>query len=195
MAVSNNPGRLSPDMANELVPISAHQLPRSLSNPPDRILPWLYLGDHGASIQYAALVDRGITHVLNVKGGFRFPKPPYDEQLTMHGVPLCDNGTSDLSVSIDECFDFINSAHDQGGACLVHCSQGINRSPTITLAYLIGGKHTRWTLRDAWNHVKARRSVTSPHHSYWNQLETLEGNWHNVVSPSITAEQADILVQ
>ena len=127
--------RLTPEAASALLPPAAPEnaapQPRSLASKPDQILPWLYLGDHGASVSYKVLVELGITHVLNVKGGFKIPPPPYNKQLTMKSVPLDDFGTSDIASVLAECAAFINAAQKNGGACLVHCSQGMNRSPTI----------------------------------------------------------------
>merc|ERR1711988_1242828 len=92
--------RLTPSAAALLVPeLTAEeaQRPRLLSSPPSHILPGLYLGDHGASVSYQRLVDLGITHILNVKGGSRVPPSPFDEQLSLASVAISDFGDDDLS--------------------------------------------------------------------------------------------------
>ena len=76
----------------------------------------------------------------------------------------------------------------------MHCSQGMNRSVSIVLAYLMCDSRTRWTLRDAWSHVKQRRRNASPHHAYWEQLQAVEREVHGVSAPSISADEAGILL-
>ena len=183
--------RLTPEQAAAIVP-EPEFAPRMLVSPPTRILPNLYLGDHGASVNYKTLVKEGITHVLNVKGGYRAPPEPFASQLTIKSVPMCDFGTSDVRASLVECAAFVEEAWRGGGACLVHCSQGMNRSPTIVLALLIVDTRTRWTLREAWSHVKARRSMVSPQLAYFEQLGALEMAEHGLAKPTISATEAQI---
>ena len=184
--------RLSPEQAALLVPEPFEHAPRLLIAPPTRILPDLYLGDHGASINYKTLVKLGITHVLNVKGGYRSPPQPFASQLTIRSVPMCDFGTSDVRASLLECAAFVEEARQAGGACLVHCSQGQNRSPTIVLALLITDPLTRWSLRAAWTYVKRRRPMVSPLLIYFQQLRMLEAAEHRLTEPTISAAEATI---
>lgn len=168
--------------------------PRSLAAPPDQILEWLFLGDHGASVSYKTLVDLGITHVLNVKGGFKIPPAPYDKQLTIKSVPLDDYGSSDIAAALQECAAFINSARDTGGCCLVHCSQGMNRSPSIVLAYLVSDSRTSWTLREAWLHLRTRRPMVSPLRVYFEQIQKLEVSLRKLKVSTLSAEESGIHV-
>lgn len=188
--------RLTPEAASALLPPAAPQdaapQPRSLASKPDQILPWLYLGDHGASVSYKVLVDLGITHVLNVKGGFKIPPPPYNKQLTIKSVPLDDYGSSDIASVLAECAAFINAAQKNGGACLVHCSQGMNRSPTIVLAYLVSSERTHWPLREAWLHVRSRRPMVSPLRVYLEQLQKMEVSVHKLETTTLAVEESGI---
>ena len=143
-------------------------------------------------MSYKVLVDLGITHVLNVKGGFKIPPPPYNKQLTMKSVPLDDYGSSDIASVLAECAAFINSARKNGGACLVHCSQGMNRSPTIVLAYLVSGEYTHWTLREAWLYVRSRRPIISPLRVYFEQLQKMEVSVHKLQTTTLGVEQSGI---
>ena len=191
-------GRLTPSTAAHLVPaLTAAQSiqPRpTFTAPPSRILPDLYLGDHGTSVNYKQLINLNITHVLNVKGGFRVPPSPYKEQLTIVSVPLSDFGDDVLSSKLAECFAVLDAAHSVGGSCLVHCSQGMNRSPSIVLCYLMCNPRLHWSLREAWTHVKGRRPMVSPHHLYWAQLEALECEVHGIHEASLHAQEAGIYI-
>ena len=190
---------LTPSEAALLVPVpekegTAPPQPRMLSAPPSCILPDLFLGDHGASVGYAVLVQLGITHVLNVKGGHRVPPPPYREQLAITSVPLSDFGDDDLKSRLPECFAVLEACRAAGGRCLVHCSQGVNRSASVVLAWLMSSARTRWSLAEAWSHVKSRRLVVSPHHLYFAQLQAIECDLHRRRSPSLSVEQSGIFV-
>lgn len=190
---------LTPSEAALLVPVpekegAAPPQPRMLGGPPSCILPDLFLGDHGASVGYAVLVQLGITHVLNVKGGHRVPPPPYREQLAITSVPLSDFGDDDLKSRLPECFAVLEACRAAGGRCLVHCSQGVNRSASVVLAWLMSSARTRWSLAEAWSHVKSRRSVVSPHHLYFAQLQAIECDVHRRPSPSLSLEQSGIFV-
>jgi atypical dual specificity phosphatase len=195
-AASRRPSQLTPEAVSALLPpaVSAGEpsQPRSLASKPDQILPWLYLGDHGASVSYQALIDEGITHVLNVKGGFKIPPPPYNKQLTIKAVPLDDYGSSDIASALRECSTFINTARKNGGSCLVHCSQGMNRSPSVVLGYLVTDSRLLWTLREAFLHVRARRPVISPLRVYFEQLQQIEVSVHRLHSTTLTTEESGI---
>ena len=188
-------GRLTPSAAASLVPAPPPgKQPRRLVSPPSRILPDLFLGDHGASTQYKLLVEAGVTHILNVRGGARVPPPPYGEQLSVHSVKISDFGDDDLRVHLAPCFAVIDAARSTGGKCLVHCSMGVNRSPSIVLCYLMCAPHTRWSLRDAWEYVRARRPVVSPHHLYWEQLEAIESETHGLDATTLSSREARIFL-
>ena len=182
---------LSAAEAAKLVPAVCPAGPRALGAPPSQILPNLYLGDHGASVGYANLIRCGISHVLNVKGGFRVPPSPFTEKLDIHSEPLSDFGTDDLSKKLPPMLDYIDRAM-KVGAILIHCSQGINRSPSVVLAFLI--MRARWSLREAWTFVRARRPCISPHILYWTQLQQLECREHDLEAPTLSADEAGIFV-
>lgn len=111
-----------------------------------------------------------MTTILNVKGGSRLPPEPFDEQLTVISVPISDTGEDDLLAGkFAECFAAINLAVDEGGGVLVHCSEGVNRSTTIVLGYLV--TTFGWSYEDAWRHVRERRPKVCPHEAYVRQVK------------------------
>ena len=168
--------------------------PRSLAAPPDQILEWLFLGDHGASVSYKTLVDLGITHVLNVKGGFKNPscalrQAAHDKICAarrLRQLRYCRRTPRGAA--------FINSARDTGGCCLVHCSQGMNRSPSIVLAYLVSDSRTSWTLREAWLHLRTRRPMVSPLRVYFEQIQKLEVSLRKLKVSTLSVEESGIHV-
>ena len=59
-----------------------------------------------------------------------------------------------------------------GERVLVHCAAGISRSSTIVLAYLVARRG--YTLREAFEHVHARRPVVWPNDGFMEALIQLE---------------------
>lgn len=83
-----------------------------------------------------------------------------------------DYGDSALIEEFELCCDHIQKAMEREENILVHCEGGINRSPTITLVYLIS--RAKYTLRDAVYLIKKKREQARPHMGYLKQLEKLE---------------------
>lgn len=154
---------------------------------PSHILDYLTLGDrlHGNSERL--IRDEGISHVLNVHHSCRFP--PESASWRFKHVPINDYGESELfsqnSKILTKCFDFMESARAAHGKVLVHCQKGINRSPTVVIAWLI--VREGWTLEKAYLHVRERRTTMSPHEKYFVQLQRLEEEVHGRVT--LTREQ------
>jgi len=68
--------------------------------------------------------------------------------------------------------EFIARALDAGGVVLVQCEWGVNRSATMTCAFLV--VHRDMSLLDAAITVKAARPVTRPRDEYIYQLLAVE---------------------
>merc|ERR1712224_105055 len=62
---------------------------------------------------------------------------------------------------------------DKNHHILVHCVQGISRSASCVIAYLMGPP-SNMSLKDAWRHVKQRRAVARPNPAFVPQLGKLE---------------------
>jgi hypothetical protein len=69
-------------------------------------------------------------------------------------------------------FRFINTAKKLNKRVLVHCVIGKSRSSSVVIAYLM--KYNSMTLRDSFDHVKARRSIIQPNSGFMHQLLQLE---------------------
>uniref|UniRef100_A0A6B2LRV0 Tyrosine specific protein phosphatases domain-containing protein n=1 Tax=Arcella intermedia TaxID=1963864 RepID=A0A6B2LRV0_9EUKA len=87
-------------------------------------------------------------------------------------VPVDDYGSSDLNAIAAKCLPFIKQVKDSGGKVVVHCSQGINRSCTVVLLYLLCEE--KYSLLDAWNLLKSAHPKASPHELYWEKLRNIE---------------------
>jgi predicted protein tyrosine phosphatase len=88
--------------------------------------------------------------------------------------PMSDFGTTNLaSKSFLELLDRLHTMQD--GNVLVHCRQGMNRSPTLVVAYLV--RHGKMTLRDALQCVTTAHPLARPHPEYMRQLCDCEIAW------------------
>merc|ERR1712187_958711 len=70
------------------------------------------------------------------------------QQLHMH-----DNASEQLAQHLPRALAFLDEAKASGGKCVVHCTAGMSRSPTVVLAYLIACDGR--LLADAWSLVHA----------------------------------------
>eukprot|EP00466_Bigelowiella_natans_P012846 jgi/Bigna1/91085/estExt_fgenesh1_pg.C_880024 len=142
-------------------------------------LPWfptvliedfLLLGSEDDAKQLKHLEALGITHILNVSSGV---KNYYPDKFEYHQINLPDSIDSNLSEHFQKAFDFLKSSDgDSTKKVLVHCHQGVSRSSTVVLAYLMYTKH--WTLKDTYTFAKSSRPQIRPNPGFWRQLEKFE---------------------
>jgi len=121
------------------------------------------------------MAELGVTRILSL----RKQKNP-TEGVDFRHCPLDDNGTTNLFEIFESCFDFISQAKSANHVILVHCDGGINRAPTIVVGYLVSRE--KWTLEQAFNHVKKCRPKIAPRQTYFEQLQQLEMNIHGKIT-------------
>ena len=71
-------------------------------------------------------------------------------------IPVRDFDPDDLRRKLPQCVKALDALLQQGHKVYVHCSMGINRSPSIVIAYLTWIKG--WDLEEAVDHVIRIRS-------------------------------------
>ena len=71
-------------------------------------------------------------------------------------VPVEDYDESELDAALTAATAIVDEMLRAGHTVLVHCNAGLNRAPTIAVAYLCA--HHDMTLEAAVRHVKSRRS-------------------------------------
>ncbi|CAG2206725.1 DUSP3 [Mytilus edulis] len=120
------------------------------------------------------LQKENITHVLNCAQGTKFNQintsSGYfkDAGIQYYGIKANDISTFKMAPEFDKAAEFLDKAlKDQGNKVYVHCHQGISRSATIVLAFLMLKRGM--TLVDALKTVRDNRAV-HPNDGFVKQL-------------------------
>lgn len=124
----------------------------------------IYISDLPSAFNIDHLKSEGFTHILNMIIGV---DSLYPTEFIYKNIPARDIESQDLTQYFDECSEFIHSAVKSGGKILVHCSQGISRSATIVIAYLI---NQGMSYQEAHDLVKAKRPLINPNPGFVEQL-------------------------
>jgi protein-tyrosine phosphatase len=97
--------------------------------------------------------------------------PLSSSNLHYYRIPLNDAVTETLLPEILQAvYDIIyeeTEVHER--AVLIHCHQGVSRSATITIAYLM--KRFNWNYEEAYEYVKERRPCIYPNKGFIRQLK------------------------
>merc|ERR1711964_220797 len=95
------------------------------------------------------------------------------EDVTVRLIRLEDSKATNISKHFDEAIDFIDEAIESDGKILVHCRQGVSRSVTMIIAYLV--KKHGYTIETALELIRSvRGSVAYPNNGFRQQLEKFE---------------------
>ncbi|XP_004502387.1 protein-tyrosine-phosphatase MKP1-like isoform X2 [Cicer arietinum] len=131
-----------------------------------RIAEHIYLGSDTVAKNHELLRQKGITHVLNCVG---FVCPEYfKSDFVYKTLWLQDSPTEDITSILYDVFDYFEDVREQGGRVLVHCCQGVSRSSSLVIAYLMWRKGQ--SFEDAFQFVKTARGVTNPNMGFACQL-------------------------
>ncbi|CAF1220872.1 unnamed protein product [Adineta ricciae] len=111
-----------------------------------------------------------ITHVISFSD-----YPPenlrIDNIQTVHWQ-ISDSLSSNLLEILPSAVERIRrSIHDEDGVILIHCDQGVSRSASIVIAYLLTSDINFLSVDDAFAYVKSKRNVIKPNSSFLTQLE------------------------
>jgi hypothetical protein len=85
--------------------------------------------------------------------------------LSLH---LKDHVRENIECSFYDVIDFMESAKKEGGRVFVHCVQGISRSTTMCLCYMIFTQKV--SLDDGLKFIRERRQIANPNMTFMAQL-------------------------
>ena len=120
--------------------------------------------------QVLSLQRSGFSAVLNVQSDIDFRERAIQWDLFwkfyvargMHVVryPIRDFDTADLCAKLPGAVEVLDQLITGGHSVYLHCTAGVNRSPSVAIAWLIA--HRGFNLEDANAHFMAIRSVAVP---------------------------------
>lgn len=143
----------------------------------------IYLGGDSVARNREILRQNGITHILNCVGNYcpEYFKP----DLVYKTLWLKDTPSEDITSILYDVFDYFEDVREQEGRVLVHCCQGVSRSTSLVIAYLmwIKGK----SFDDAFQLVKSAREIANPNLGFACQLMQCQKRVHaKPLSPKST---------
>jgi hypothetical protein len=146
-----------------------------------RVAEHIYLGSDSVARNRETLRESGITHVLNCVG---FVCPEYfRDDLSYKTLWLQDSPSEDITSILYDVFDYFEEVREQSGRVFVHCCQGVSRSTSLVIAYLMWRDGR--SFEDAFQDVKAARGVTNPNMGFACQLLQCQKRVHATpVSPN-----------
>ncbi|AQK79340.1 Protein-tyrosine-phosphatase MKP1 [Zea mays] len=141
----------------------------------------VYLGGDAVAKNRDILRKNGITHVLNCVG---FVCPEYfKSDLVYRTLWLQDSPTEDITSILYDVFDYFEDVREQRGRVFVHCCQGVSRSTSLVIAYLMWREGQSFD--DAFQFVKAARGIANPNMGFACQLLQCQKRVHVIpLSPN-----------
>ncbi|XP_055899110.1 serine/threonine/tyrosine-interacting-like protein 2 [Biomphalaria glabrata] len=139
----------------------------------DKICEGIFLGEGDTAKNVTTMKQLGVTHVLNTalgKDAFHVNTNHVMYQrkgIKFLGLEATDAMHFDMTKYFYPAADFIHEGLTSGGQVFVHCVQGVSRSATLVIAYLMIKSHM--TVQDAVRLVRSRREI-SPNPGFLQQL-------------------------
>ena len=122
------------------------------------VTPSLFLGADPVARDKAVLESNGVTHVLNAAG--TACQNYHEGSFAYKTLHLYDTPREDISPVMYGAIDFIDAAIEGGGKVFVHCHQGVSRSSSMVIAYLMWKEGLSFDA--AYTKTKEARGVCNP---------------------------------
>ena len=132
------------------------------------ILPnFLYLSGYNAAKNKELLDKYKITHIINCAADFC--ENVFQNDIKYLSFYLKDHAIENIECIFYECIEFIEKVKQKHERILIQCIQGISRSVSIVIAYLI--YINKWTYDQAFNYVQQKRTIAGPNFGFAIQLQ------------------------
>ncbi|KAG9308850.1 protein-tyrosine phosphatase-like protein [Chiua virens] len=148
----------------------------------------LFIGSMSATMDRDLLRNHRITHVVQVLDAPWVPISEKDGFRCLR-IDIHDKPTADLKPHLEGACQYIASALASGGNVLVHCQQGISRSPAIVIAYLIHNLGMSYDQAHAL--VKRHRPCINPNPGFVAALRAWESKWRSTAPSSTQFRRAN----
>lgn len=130
----------------------------------------LYVSGFKVACDLERLLSLGITHIINCAGDY-CPNE-HTSRFVYQTFFIKDSKTENIECIFYEAIEFIERAFSEQGKVLVHCMQGVSRSVTVAIAFLI--HKLRLSYAQAFDTVRQSRGIASPNIGFISQLMTFE---------------------
>ena len=136
----------------------------------------LFIGNMQSAQNHDILKQLRITHILNVTADIPCYHQGNDSGLNIKYLQIFvdDHVNEDISIHFEEATSFIYNAlnEDDNNRILIHCRQGISRSTSFVIAYLM--KYNHQSFFDAEKYIKKRRSIIRVNDGFVTRLLEFE---------------------
>ncbi|KAI9339422.1 protein-tyrosine phosphatase-like protein [Zopfochytrium polystomum] len=135
------------------------------------VIPHLWVGPYSCARDLEYCKRFGITHMLCVMDSaekYRLARK-HPDHFIYHDIDVTDSPLQNLIPFFPAAKAFIKSALDQGGTVLVYCNNGISRSPSFVIAYVM--EANGWDFATAFNFVQNKRFCMNPLEGFKIQLK------------------------
>eukprot|EP00927_Polykrikos_kofoidii_P005640 TRINITY_DN12238_c0_g2_i1.p1 TRINITY_DN12238_c0_g2~~TRINITY_DN12238_c0_g2_i1.p1 ORF type:complete len:866 (-),score=135.56 TRINITY_DN12238_c0_g2_i1:122-2719(-) len=126
----------------------------------------VYLSGYQVAKDCDLMRRHGITHIVNTAADVC--ESQFPEHFTYLTYYLKDTNNEDISVLFYRTMEFIQSAVSRGGRVLVHCREGVSRSSTMVIAYIMWRFNIPF--ETAHERIRKVRSVCWPNTGFTCQL-------------------------
>ncbi|KAA1109484.1 hypothetical protein PGTUg99_009053 [Puccinia graminis f. sp. tritici] len=136
-----------------------------------QILPSIYLGPYQASRDLASLETHGITDICCISESreAHLFRPRFPDRFNYLTLDIRDATDQHLISIFPRAKEFIDTALQRNGRVLVHCGDGLSRSPAIMTAYVMASYNV--SSETAFHFVQSRRFCVSPNIGFLQQLD------------------------
>ncbi|KAJ7266452.1 protein-tyrosine phosphatase-like protein [Mycena haematopus] len=135
----------------------------------------LYLGSLSAVNDHPLLRAHGITHLVQALEAPWAPPARKEDGFVAYSIDIRDKESVDLRPHLEAACVYIERALKRGEGVLVHCQQGISRSPSIVIAYLIRNHGMSYDAALAF--VRRKRACAKPNSGFARALMEWEQAW------------------
>ncbi|VDB95559.1 unnamed protein product [Peniophora sp. CBMAI 1063] len=143
----------------------------------------LYLGSLSAVMDSANLRQHHIAVLVQVLDVPWLP-PLEQEGYECYRMDVLDIESHDLKPHLEGAVERIDAALKRGKNVLVHCQQGISRSASIVIAYLM--RKRGMTFDAALAYVRSRRACIKPNSGFVRCLQEWERSMHAGGNPRLS---------
>jgi len=139
---------------------------------PNRVNKYMFIGDTIQASHLPTLKRLKITHILNCAMEIEPNETHYDFEY-LH-LMLRDRSEQYIGEHLMDAFQYILEVMNEKGHVLIHCRQGISRSATILVAFLMWYK--RISVDNAIATVASKRKMVAPNSGFMKQLRSFENH-------------------